>query len=77
MLLQSDGFGSDSLRLIKQLQRDATRIQILLFSATFNERVRGFAQKVAGPDANQVAQPVFPALLKCLRFLGNTLYPGR
>ena len=51
---QADGFGSDSVRLIRQLQKDSGNLQILLFSATFDERVRMFAQKVAGPDANQV-----------------------
>ena len=51
---QADGFGSDSVRLIRQLQKDNANLQILLFSATFDERVRIFAQKVAGPDANQV-----------------------
>ncbi len=53
--LQADGFGSDSVRLIRQLQHDSSSLQILLFSATFNERVRTFAQKVAGSEANQVA----------------------
>ncbi|KAK9831688.1 hypothetical protein WJX74_006220 [Apatococcus lobatus] len=56
-MLKADGFGSDSVRLIRQLQKDSATLQILLFSATFDERVRMFAQKVAGPDANQLFIP--------------------
>lgn len=51
---QADGFGADSVRLIKALQREGASLQILLFSATFGEQVSMFAQAVAGADANQV-----------------------
>ena len=54
MHVQADGFGLDSVRLIQRIQRDSSGLQILLFSATFNDRVRAFAEKVAGSDANQV-----------------------
>lgn len=54
--MQQDGFADDSVRLIKQLRAANPGIQILLFSATFNERVKRFAQKIV-PDANQVFVP--------------------
>jgi hypothetical protein len=54
-----DGFASDSVRMIQALRRDAQQpVQLLLFSATFNEKVKGFALKVVadggGEEANQV-----------------------
>ena len=52
--LQMDGFGSDSTRMITMLRKASPGLQLLLFSATFNERVKDFALRVAGPDANQV-----------------------
>ena len=57
---QAEGFGSDSARLIRSLQREGVSLQILLFSATFDEQVRMFATKVAGTHANQV----LPQLLR-------------
>lgn len=51
--MQQDGFADDSVRLIKQLKNAAPNLQILLFSATFNENVKKFAQKIV-PDANHV-----------------------
>ncbi len=50
---QMDGFASDSVRMIKHIQTEVADLQILLFSATFNEKVRNFAMKVV-KDANQV-----------------------
>ena len=32
-------------------------MQILLFSATFSERVKNFALRIVGPEANQVFVP--------------------
>lgn len=52
-LLQQEGFLDDSVRMMRQLQAANKDLQILLFSATFNERVKTFAQK-AVKDANQV-----------------------
>lgn len=57
--LQLDGFASDSVRMIETLQRDAQQpVQILLFSATFNEKVKRYALKVVQDsgqgEANQV-----------------------
>ncbi|KAK9828467.1 hypothetical protein WJX72_000149 [[Myrmecia] bisecta] len=56
-MLKRDGFASDSLRMIQTLRRTNRQLQILLFSATFNERIRNFAVKVVGPEANQVFVP--------------------
>lgn len=55
-MLKQDGFADDSVRLIKQLRAAVPDIQILLFSATFNEQVKRFAQKIV-PGANQVFVP--------------------
>ena len=52
--VQMDGFGSDSTRMITLLRKASPNLQLLLFSATFNERVKEFALRVAGPQANQV-----------------------
>lgn len=38
--VQGSGFASDSLRVITQIRREAPRVQVLLFSATFDEQVR-------------------------------------
>ena len=55
--MQQEGFASDSIRMIQTLRKEAPKVQILLFSATFNERVKTFALKVVGPEANQVFVP--------------------
>lgn len=52
-MLKQDGFADDSVRMIRLLQQANPKLQILLFSATFNDRVKAFAQKVV-KDANQV-----------------------
>ena len=49
-MLAQDGFGDDSVRLLRDIQRKSKHVQLLLFSATFEDRVRDFAQKVA-PNA--------------------------
>ncbi|KAK9845721.1 hypothetical protein WJX81_000486 [Elliptochloris bilobata] len=57
-MLKVDAFASDSVRMIKDV-RQATGnpdLQILLFSATFNDKVKNFAMKVV-PGANQVFVP--------------------
>ena len=54
LLVQADGFASDSTRMISSIRRQNPQLQLLLFSATFNEDVKRFAQKVVGQDANQV-----------------------
>jgi len=56
-----DAFASDSVRMIKEVRLATGRqdVQILLFSATFNDRVKSFALKVV-PDANQARAPRCP-----------------
>ncbi len=58
---QVDAFASDSVRMIKEVRLATGRqdVQILLFSATFNDRVKSFALKVV-PDANQARPPRRP-----------------
>jgi len=55
-MLARDGFGDDSMRLINDIRRRVPDVQILLFSATFDEKVKAFAVKVA-PGANNVFIP--------------------
>jgi hypothetical protein len=56
-VVQAEGFASDSVRMINTLRRENPALQILLFSATFNDRVRSFGMKVVGEEANQVFVP--------------------
>lgn len=58
--MQQDGFAADSVRMIRSIRAESPRVQILLFSATFNDTVRDFAIKFAGKDANQVRAPTRP-----------------
>mmetsp|Transcript_1994 Transcript_1994/g.5197 ORF Transcript_1994/g.5197 Transcript_1994/m.5197 type:complete len:508 (+) Transcript_1994:268-1791(+) len=55
-MLKADGFADDSLRMMKEVKRQSPDCQMLLFSATFNERVKRFTTKVL-PDAVQVFVP--------------------
>lgn len=52
-MLAEDGFRSDSERMMKDIQRSAGGCQVLLFSATFNDRVKDFVTKVIR-DGNQI-----------------------
>ncbi|KAL3138207.1 hypothetical protein ABBQ38_005428 [Trebouxia sp. C0009 RCD-2024] len=55
-MLKTDGFASDSTRMIKEVKKgkpDAA-VQILLFSATFDDTIRTFANNIVGGTANQV-----------------------
>lgn len=52
--MQHDGFASDSVRMVTAIRKEARNIQVLLFSATFNDDIKRFAVKFAGEDANQV-----------------------
>jgi len=52
-MLAEDGFRSDSERMMRDIQRSAGGCQVLLFSATFNERVKDFVTKVI-KDGNQI-----------------------
>jgi ATP-dependent RNA helicase DDX19/DBP5 len=42
-----------TVRLIKTIRKKNPEVQLLLFSATFNDRVKEFAIRIA-PNANQV-----------------------
>lgn len=42
--------------MISSIRRQNPRLQLLLFSATFNDNVKQFAQKVVGGEANQVGR---------------------
>lgn len=52
-MLKQDAFGDDSVRMIKNIRRANPAVQLLLFSATFNEMVKRFAMQIA-PRANHV-----------------------
>ena len=62
LALQLDGFGSDSVRLVRDLRRDAQQpVQFLLFSATFNERIKSYALRVTADDGKEEVNQVWPA----------------
>ncbi len=53
----ADGFASDSLKILKYIRDGRATFQVLLFSATFSDTVRKFAEKLVGPTANKVFVP--------------------
>eukprot|EP00879_Flechtneria_rotunda_P015545 GHRR01016256.1.p1 GENE.GHRR01016256.1~~GHRR01016256.1.p1 ORF type:complete len:459 (+),score=143.72 GHRR01016256.1:226-1602(+) len=55
-MLKADAFADDSVRLIKTIRKKNPEVQLLLFSATFNDKVKEFAIRIA-PNANQVFVP--------------------
>ena len=56
---QMDGFQSDSVRMIQQMRRDAQQpVQILLFSATFNDRVKAYSRKIVRDGGHDEANEV-------------------
>ena len=48
-----DRFQDDSMRIMRDIQKNRESFQILLFSATFNDNVKMFISKMI-PNANQV-----------------------
>eukprot|EP00850_Spirogloea_muscicola_P021871 SM000265S09792 [mRNA] locus=s265:79836:83161:- [translate_table: standard] len=52
-MLDQDGFQDDSVRIMNLIRRSSKHCQVLLFSATFSERVKEFAKSQV-PDANMV-----------------------
>ncbi|XP_042499156.1 DEAD-box ATP-dependent RNA helicase 38 [Macadamia integrifolia] len=52
-MLAEDGFQDDSLRIMKDIQKNSAHCQVLLFSATFNEIVKNFVSRVV-KDGNQL-----------------------
>lgn len=55
-MLKQDAFADDTVRMIKHLRGANPALQVLLFSATFNDRIRRFAEKIV-PGANKVFVP--------------------
>ncbi|GMH44717.1 hypothetical protein BSKO_12669 [Bryopsis sp. KO-2023] len=57
-MLDRDGFAGDSVRMIRDIQRKSKELQVLLFSATFNEEVKDFARVIFKEDVpNEVFVP--------------------
>lgn len=52
-MLAEDGFRDDSLRIMNDIKRSGAQCQVLLFSATFSERVKNFVTRTI-PDYNQL-----------------------
>ncbi|KAG6554985.1 hypothetical protein Mapa_003570 [Marchantia paleacea] len=52
-MLDQDGFQDDSMRIIRDIKQAKANCQILLFSATFSEKVKDFAKKTI-PQANYI-----------------------
>ncbi|XP_024368862.1 DEAD-box ATP-dependent RNA helicase 38 [Physcomitrium patens] len=52
-MLDQDGFQDDSLRLWRDINRSGGNCQVLLFSATFSDKVKSFAMKTI-PKANYI-----------------------
>lgn len=55
-MLETDGFSSDSVRMIREVKKNKAedQVQILLFSATFDDTIKQFANDIVGGKANQV-----------------------
>ncbi|EOA35076.1 hypothetical protein CARUB_v10020188mg [Capsella rubella] len=59
-MLATDGFKDDSLKIMKDIEYQKkkknldTSFQVLLFSATFNETVRKFVEKIVKGDPNKL-----------------------
>lgn len=54
-----DGFASDSVRMIQSMRKEAQQpVQILLFSATFNEKVKNYALRVVQDNGREQANQV-------------------
>lgn len=51
------------MRMIKEVNKGKPdkAVQILLFSATFDEHIKTFAHNIVGGDANQVCSHVPPS----------------
>jgi hypothetical protein len=63
--MQGAGFAADSVRTIQAVRRESPNVQILLFSATFDDTVKRFAMKVV-PGANQVGGVCCKCAATCL-----------
>lgn len=52
-----DDFAPDSLKILRALRDGGAAPQVLLFSATFSDKVRALAEKLVGAGANKVFLP--------------------
>eukprot|EP01023_Acetabularia_acetabulum_P035037 TRINITY_DN32_c0_g1_i2.p2 TRINITY_DN32_c0_g1~~TRINITY_DN32_c0_g1_i2.p2 ORF type:complete len:472 (+),score=95.34 TRINITY_DN32_c0_g1_i2:111-1526(+) len=55
-MLKREGFADDSIKIIKAIRKESPEVQILLFSATYNELVKEFVLNIV-PDCNRVFVP--------------------
>uniref|UniRef100_A0A2P2JR85 RNA helicase n=2 Tax=Rhizophora mucronata TaxID=61149 RepID=A0A2P2JR85_RHIMU len=53
LMLNRDGFQDDSLRIMKDIEKYNPHVQVLLFSATFDDTVKNFVSKIVH-DYNQL-----------------------
>jgi len=66
-MMDTDGHRVDSLKIMKHLKASTRQMpQVLLFSATFNERVKDFSTKVV-PGANQIFLPAHELSLDVIK----------
>lgn len=66
-MMDTDGHRVDSLKIMKHIKSSATKLpQVLLFSATFNERVKDFSSKVV-PNANHIFLPAHELSLDVIK----------
>ena len=75
-MMDTDGHRVDSLKIMKHLKSSTKQMpQVLLFSATFNERVKDFSTKVV-PNANQIFLPAHELSLDVIKqhrvYVGST-----
>ncbi|CAD7699818.1 unnamed protein product [Ostreobium quekettii] len=55
-MLEGQGFADDSFRMIREIRSQSPNIQLLMFSATYNDVVRKFACRIT-KEANEVFLP--------------------
>lgn len=55
-MLKDESFADAAVRLVKTVRKRSPQVQLLLFSASFNDRVKDFASRVS-PSASQVFVP--------------------
>ena len=66
-MMDTDGHRVDSLKIMKHLKTSTKQMpQVLLFSATFSERVKDFSTKVV-PNANQIFLPAHELSLDVIK----------
>lgn len=65
-MLARDGFGDDSTRLLADVRARAPAVQVLLFSATFSDKVAAFCRQVA-PGAHTITIPKDQLTLDAIR----------